>query len=397
MNWITTWGGRRTVRGRLTVGLVAAVALVLSAPVAAAGAAPAPVWRVEATATEPGPQDVGLNGISCLSQSDCMAVGSAGSHGFSESWDGHAWGRVVDVRVAGARTVTLYGVACPAVDNCFAVGVASFKGGDKALVEHWNGSGWSASATAPTDPDGIQLSAVACAGPSACMAVGSATTSTGEKALIERWNGTTWTVTPAAPTTSGDVFLLGVSCPTAGSCTAVGVKGTGTNSLPLVEHWNGTAWLAQSAPAANPTAHTNSFDSVSCTSPTACTAVGQWSPSSAATGTQPLVERYNGRTWQRQPVPVRPAAAETAGFNAVTCPSSTNCTAVGSFGPNGAFKTFAAQWNGSTWTEQTTGNLGVASTLASVSCTAGVCRAAGLVLSGPVAGTERSRPLVEVR
>jgi hypothetical protein len=186
-----------------------------------------------------------------------------------------------------------------------------------------------------------------------------------------------------------------VSCPTAGSCTAVGVKGSGTNSLPLVEHWNGASWHTQTAPAANAGAHTNSLNAVSCTSAKACTAVGEWSPSSAATGTHPLVERYNGRTWQREPVPVPPAAAETAGFNAVTCTGASRCVAVGSFGPNGAYQTLAAQWNGSVWADQTTTYVGQASTLASVSCTATVCRAAGSSLIGPASGTERSRPLVE--
>ena len=76
--------------------------------------------------------------------------------------------------------------------------------------------------------------------------------------------------------------LQGVSCTSATACTAVGdyVNRDGTQ-VTLAERWNGTSWTIQSTP--NPTGAqyagwTATLQGVSCTSATACTAVGTTPP-----------------------------------------------------------------------------------------------------------------------
>lgn len=64
--------------------------------------------------------------------------------------------------------------------------------------------------------------------------------------------------------------LLGVSCTTGTACVAVGY----TNTVPLVEQWNGRAWLV--VPSMHPPRHQagSVLASVKCTSNTKCVAVG---------------------------------------------------------------------------------------------------------------------------
>ena len=69
-------------------------------------------------------------------------------------------------------------------------------------------------------------------------------------ALAESRNGTMWTVQPT-PSPAGATFsyLSGVSCTSASACTAVGYFGNSAgNILNLAEGWNGTRWTIESTP-----------------------------------------------------------------------------------------------------------------------------------------------------
>src|SRR5262249_51052316 len=91
----------------------------------------------------------------------------------------------------------------------------------------------------------------------------------------EIWNGTSWHFVPMATPTGGQVISLnGVSCTSASACTAVGSYFTrNAGPLNLAETWNGTAWRVPATPSPNAQGR-NQLNSVSCTSPRACTAVG---------------------------------------------------------------------------------------------------------------------------
>src|SRR5437763_12774005 len=89
---------------------------------------------------------------------------------------------------------TLRAVSCVSPSDCWAVGVTGNRvGGGLNEALHWNGSKWSASKV--PQPDGTRgnvnnaLNGVSCVGSRACWAVGGAGV-TRQEAL--RWNGRKW-------------------------------------------------------------------------------------------------------------------------------------------------------------------------------------------------------------
>jgi hypothetical protein len=208
------------------------------------------------------------------------------------------------------------------------------------------------------------LAAVSCTSATACMAVGRYITSSGlRQPLAEFWDGSTWTMQTPPAAADNDGSLSAVSCTSATACTAVGFffgcsfPPGGCGAGTLADRWDGTTWTIESTPP-NP-GRINELNGVSCTSATSCTAVG----SSNAT----LVERWDSSTWTIQTTP------SGGSLNGVSCTSPTVCTAVGSGG-------LAERWDGSTWTILTiptpSGATGI--NLSGVSCTsARACIAVG--------------------
>jgi hypothetical protein len=105
-----------------------------------------------------------------------------------------------------------------------------------------------------------------------------------------------------------------------------------------------SGWSAQPTPNSAGTIG-GELDGVSCTSATACTAVGLSVVNSAGLqGT--LAERWDGSRWSAQPTP-NPAGATGRGFGGVSCTSATACTAVGSFNSKaGKSFTLVERWDG---------------------------------------------------
>jgi hypothetical protein len=97
---------------------------------------------------------------------------------------------------------------------------------------------------APAGATDTYLDAVSCASTTACTAVGHYLTATNAYAMLaETGNGTSWTV-QSAPTPSGTTIagLTGISCTSTSACTAVGWYETGPELYDtLAERWNGTS------------------------------------------------------------------------------------------------------------------------------------------------------------
>jgi hypothetical protein len=245
----------------------------------------------------------------------------------AERWNGTSWSIQTTPNPTGSNSY-LTAVSCPSGAVCIAVGGSFNPTAAPTLAERWNGTTWSVQATPnPSGAQSSQLRAVSCTSATACTAVGDYTDSTGtQRTLAERWNGTTWSIektpNPAGATASG---LSGVSC-TATACTAVGsyTDSTGTQ-LTLAERWNGTAWAVQTTPEPSG-ATAGELSGVSCTSATACTAVGDYTNS---TGIQlTLAEGWNGTTWAVQSTP-NPYTVTGDVLEGVSCTSASVCTAVG--------------------------------------------------------------------
>ena len=125
------------------------------------------------------------------------------------------------------------------------------------------------------------LNGVSCASAKECFAGGDSLTQNfgSGKTLIEHWDGSHWTIaTSPSPGSSSDALLSGVSCPRVTSCFAAGASDSGL----LTEHWNGSKWSIVAVPDANGFARPALSDSitpgltgVSCPTPTDCYAVGK--------------------------------------------------------------------------------------------------------------------------
>jgi hypothetical protein len=169
--------------------------------------------------------------------------------------------------------------------------------------------------------------------------------------LAEAWNGTSWKVVkPANPAVTTASQLNGVSCVSATVCTAVGWFSNVGHAQMFAEAWDGTHWTIQSI--ANPTGGTNSIlNSVSCTSATACTAVGNYFDGSH---TVTVAERFDGGGWTAQST-ANPSGFKSNTLSGVSCPAVNVCTAVGVFGGSvNSLRMFAERWNGTRWVDQDT-------------------------------------------
>jgi hypothetical protein len=191
-----------------------------------------------------------------------------------------------------------------------------------------------------------------------------------------------WSILPSPdPAGAAGSELSGVSCPSRAACVAVGdfVDGSG-HGVPLVERWNGRVWSIQRIPI--PTAAEASLlFAASCAAPTACIAVG--STTDLAGGTVPLAERWNGVRWSTQQTPRLPARRGYVSYlGGVSCTSRRLCVAVGYSGNSAGSSGMGLveRWNGVRWLVQRTPRPAgsTVSFLTSVSCVSSTsCTAAG--------------------
>jgi hypothetical protein len=260
---------------------------------------------------------------------------------FTESWDGTQW--QVQTPAAPAHSVdsSLAGVSCPAVGDCTAVGFSAYAPNDTftgrpwfTLAEHWNGVRWTIESTpnpiAPQKARVIQLTSVSCPGASNCAAVGFYDSAAGYRVpFAEHLRGSRWVIqsTPL-PSTGRDGVLTGVSCPTPAACTAIGnyESSTEPSPQPLAERWSGSSWKLVKIP--QPAGASTYSLGVSCATVSNCTAVGYYFARFQFVGA--WVERWNGKRWQIQPTPKR--SAGVSGYTSVSCPQPQACIAVGGTG-----------------------------------------------------------------
>lgn len=148
----------------------------------------------------------------------------------------------------------------------------------------------------------------------------------------------------------------------------------------LTESWNGTKWTIRSTP---PTGDSfTDLTNVSCPTTSDCVAVGE---TGTTEKTVPVIERWNGTAWAIQKSPVIPAA-DAPGLNSVSCATASSCTAIGSYLTSSGAEPLAEHWNGAKWSRQTIPGA-TNYPLYAVSCpSATSCTAAGGYSTGPNSG-----------
>jgi len=334
-------------------------ALLLSVP-AAAGPARREVratWSAS-TPTTPGAPITSLAAVTCVTSGDCWAVGnrfrsSSSNSGpaLIEHYASHVW-RPVPAGAAPQGTLDeLSGVSCLSSTNCWAVGMrsGSHRG---SLLEHYGAhNDWTAVGTPA--PQG-ELSAVSCESHNGqCWAVGSS--SDFRRAIAFRFVRGAWHYVGSPPLSASFVQVSGVACATEDDCLLVGfITPKHGGGQALAERWNGHAWSRVTV--AGELSGGGSLAGVDCrpgSSPTTCWAVGQTEvKASGLVAIHPLFERWDGHSLTL----VHSALGGVGNYpelRAISCATLTACQAVGSrgSGEDDAF-VLTEGWDGSDWSRE---------------------------------------------
>ena len=282
----------------------------------------------------------------------CVAVGSykdtAGYHEpVVDTLSGGTWTSLEPPLPSDAATDTttnqpdaeLYSVSCASATSCVAVG--SYKNTSAAtvaMIDTLSGSTWSTlPVTAlPTGADGTfaSLTGISCATAASCVAAGDyEDTDNSENGLLDRAVRRRLERLPrpepanAGNDTDGHQFatVIQVVCPSSTMCVGVGTYVTASDTgQPLIDTWNGTTWTGQAGALPSNVAIGATGDilvSVSCGSPTTCTAVGGYlADNGNGLG---LVDTLSGGTWTGteapQPADVPAFASQEADLFEVSC------------------------------------------------------------------------------
>jgi hypothetical protein len=144
----------------------------------------------------------------------------------------------------------------------------------------------------------------------------------------------------------------------------------------MAEMWNGQQWTWQAFPVPTDSSGAE-LTGVSCTSPSFCEAVGGYSDVNTGLNVT-FAASWNGTSWSLQATQnPDPNNFDFESFNAVSCSSPNFCVAWGSGNAGNPGITLAEQWNGSSWQMQTVPDN--SATVNSVSCTSrNFCEAVGV-------------------
>jgi large repetitive protein len=377
--------------GSVTAGVIG---LTFALGVAGGGAASAatvvPVWPVASqfaavpsgAITTPGEQSADFASVTCVGPGNCVAVGAyGGSNGnadfqpmVSADTDG-VWGTASKITMpsganttAGLQRAFLNSVTCTSSGNCVAAGEYADTNGTfdfQAMVATETGGVW-APATKLMLPTGANTTAsdqkgslysVTCTSPGNCVGVGEYTDSNGTgdyQAMVATETGGTWgqasklVLPTGANTAAGGQYaaLNSVNCTSQGNCVAVGnyTDTNGTEDLQaMIATETGGVWGQASKLTLPAGANTASggqaafLNSVNCTSPGNCVAVGGYNDSNGSYDGQGMIAAESSGTWGPGSALALPSGATTtagdqhAELNSVTCTSSGNCVAVGEY------------------------------------------------------------------
>lgn len=208
-------------------------------------------WSV-APAANPG-QPGELFAVTCVNASNCTAVGD-NNVALVEHWNGTKWKKMAFPTPSGAGFSGLTGISCLTASSCIAVGTWQDNNNTAfyTLAESWNGTSWKIVPSQNALTDYSNLRDVACKA-NTCVAGGFSSPAPGDastKPISEAWDGSSFTL-DATPNTGNDSGLLGVACVVATDCSAVGWYTTAQHvTATLAERWNGSNWTVVPTPNA---------------------------------------------------------------------------------------------------------------------------------------------------
>ena len=190
------------------------------------------------------------------------------------------------------------------------------------------------------------------------------------------------TAAPVATAAAVALILAGVAVPAANAAPGPAARQPGPGT-PAASR----AWAVQPTP--NPLTPHGAMSAVSCTSPSACIAVGNREDPTGAQVT--LAERGNGSTWSVLPTP-NPPGVDISSLSGVSCTSASFCMAVGSARTSVRDLALAEVWDGRSWSIQQMPAPAGGLFINGVSCTS----ASACVAVGSYFATTSEQPLAEV-
>lgn len=278
-------------------------------------------WTVRAVS----PLVLPLEGVSCPSRDDCVAVGWGGavlttSDG-GQSWTAHS---------ARALADALEGVDCSTIRRCIAVGEGASTGLPALIIATTDGGATWHSQKIPHGVTGV--GGVTCLSALRCWVVGGA----GRYGTVLQTTdgGAAWTRETLPH--HGIDYLYTITCRSAVHCSAGGVR-TPLGGGVLVETSNGgKTWSRERIPAME------SVDTLTCASRSFCVAAGFAPRTAAAGGGEVIQSQTGGTSWSVEPIP----STVLTVFGAA-CPSRSTCLAVGSTNDSGVV--LITHDSGATW------------------------------------------------
>jgi hypothetical protein len=339
-----------------------------------------------------------LNDVTCVSSSDCWAVGyyynGSVDQTLIEQDTGSGWVVVPSPDTSPTQDNVLNAVACLNADNCWAVGSSYLNGIDQQLLEqNSGGASWSLISGGAGSLSGIVCINVSYPTP-ACYAVGEVQEANAYQPVIvfNGWPpadttgpGSGWSMESVDADASLNEGLSSVSCLASEACWAVGFAENSSHvTQTLVEQWTALGAGLTVVPSPDTSSsQANQLTSVACVTASDCWAVG-----GADTGVggdvQNLVEQYNGSSWSIVPSPDT-SSSQPNELEGIVCPSSTDCQAVGLSENGSVYQTLSEQYNGSSWSIVPSPDVTSSrdSELFAVACaTSADCRAVGTFVNG---------------
>ena len=223
----------------------------------------------------------------------------------------------------------LTSVSATSPNDVWAVGTYSGETGNRALIEHWNGSQWNIVPT-PAPLTSAVLLDVSARAPDDVWAVGRYYPVQGQDArtLILRWDGMIWSQVPSpSPSMTGPNWLIGVAALAGNDAWAVGYAGADTLAL----HWDGSTWEVIATPGPG-----GVLAGITMMAHNDIWAVGR-SNSGA------LTLHWDGVSWSVVPI------AAGGLLHRVDAVSSNDIWAVGAYSDQNPTP-IAAHWDGASWT-----------------------------------------------
>jgi hypothetical protein len=264
-----------------------------------------PAWQIVPSPNggEPDDQNI-LYGVSALASDDVWAVGSS-RLALAMHWDGTEWS-IVPLPDTGPNYSILYAVDAVASNDVWAVGISN-PDGQETLTMHWDGTEWSIIPSPNIGkPAHNFLYGVSALASDDVWAVGYYEGYSGSNSawvpLTMHWNGEVWSIIPTPnPVLNTQNFLRSVVAIAHNDVWAVGDYSEmreGWVSRTLLMHWNGGNWNIVQSP--NIGTRNNTLTSISASSSSDVWAVGSYQRegNDPSDPTRALTMHWNGDNWQ---------------------------------------------------------------------------------------------------